>query len=70
MQISSLLNILKAVGPAVAALPDFKHLYDLGVAALHPADQATAKEAYQDAIEASDEAYARLDAKLEAAKGQ
>lgn len=65
--LASLIGLLPKVGPVIAALPEFKALYDQGVAALHPADQNTAKEAYQDIIAENAEGHARLQAKLAAA---
>lgn len=70
MNLLTLLNVLPVVGPALAGAKAFKDLYDAGVAMLKPQDQATAKLAYQDLIEDNDAGFARLDAKLEAAKGR
>lgn len=61
------LELLSKVGPVVAALPQFKALWDQGVAALHPKDQPTAKEAYHDLIAENADGHARLQAKLAAA---
>jgi hypothetical protein len=55
-------------GVALAKAPEFVELYSQATAALHPQDQATAKEAYADLIAENDEGFARLDAKLEEAK--
>lgn len=67
--LETILRSLPAVGPVVAALPEFKGLFDAAVAALNPTDQDTAKEAYADLIADNDEGHARLQAKLaEAAK--
>ncbi len=68
MNLSILFEVLKVVGPAQAALPAFKALYDAGVAMLGNKDQQTAKDAYADLITDNDEGFARFDAKLEAAK--
>lgn len=64
MNLSSLLGLLPAVGPVVAALPAFKELFDEGVKALHPQDQQTAKDAYQDLIANNAEGHARFQQKL------
>jgi hypothetical protein len=64
------LELLSKVGPVVAALPQFKALWDQGVATLHPKDQPTAKEAYHDLIAENAEGHARLQAKLAAASKQ
>lgn len=58
------LELLSKVGPVVAALPQFKALWDQGVATLHPQDQSTAKEAYSDLIAENAEGHARLQQKL------
>lgn len=65
--LKTLLRLLPAVGPALAALPEFKRIYDLAVDALSEDDQAIAKEAYADLIADNDEGHARLQAKLAAA---
>jgi hypothetical protein len=64
------LELLSKVGPVVAALPQFKALWDQGVATLHPKDQPTAKEAYHDLIAENAEGHTRLQAKLAAASKQ
>jgi hypothetical protein len=66
--LKGLLGLLPAVGPVVAALPEFKKLYDLGVGMLHPQDQATAKDAYHDLIANNAEGHARFQQKLAAAE--
>jgi hypothetical protein len=70
LALGSLIGLLPKVGPVIAALPEFKKLYDIGVAALHPHDQETAKAAYQDIIEDNAEGHARLQEKLAAAAQQ
>lgn len=65
--LSTLLAFLPAVGPVTAALPAVKKLYDEAVGLLHPTDQATAKEAYEDLMADNDEGHARLQEKLAAA---
>lgn len=67
--LDSILKLLQAVGPIVAALPDFKTVYDQIVGTFDTNDQDTLKEAYADLIADNDEGHARLQAKLaEAAK--
>ena len=66
--LSSILKLLPAVGPAVAALPEFKAVYDQVVATFHETDQAKLKEAYADLIADNDAGHARLQAKLHAAE--
>lgn len=68
--LGTLIGLLPKVGPVIAKLPEFKALYDQGVAALHPTDQSTAKEAYQDLIAENAEGHARLQEKLAAAAKQ
>lgn len=68
LNLSSLLTLLPAVGPIVAALPEFKAIFDLGVAALKPQDQDTAKEAYQDMIANNAAGHKRFQEKLAAAE--
>lgn len=62
--LKSLLGLLPVVGPVVAALPDFKKLYDLGVVTLHPKDQETAKQAYHDIVANNAAGHARFQEKL------
>jgi hypothetical protein len=57
-------------GVALAKAPEFVSVYEAATGLLHPTDQATAKEAYADLIADNDEGFARLDAKLEAAKNR
>lgn len=67
MQLSTLLNVLSVVGPAIARADEFVALYHEAVAALHPQDQATAKAALSDIQADNDEGHARLQEKLAAA---
>lgn len=69
MNLLTLLNVLPVVGPIVAKAPEFIALYHEAMAALHPKDQATAKEALADIQADNDEGHARLQAKLAAAAG-
>lgn len=50
INLSTLLGFLPVVGPAIAALPQFKTLFDEIVSTLHPDDQQTAKDAYAAAM--------------------
>jgi hypothetical protein len=68
IDLKSLLGLLPAVGPVVAALPAFKSVYDLGVQALHPKDQQTAKDAYHDMIANNAAGHLRFQQKLAAAE--
>lgn len=67
LDLTTLLSLLPMVGPIVAATSEFSALYHAGVSLLHPADQPTAKSAYQDLIANNAEGHARLQAKLAAA---
>lgn len=67
--LSSILALLPAVGPVVAALPEFKKVYDDIVATFHTDDQVVLRSAYEDLMADNDEGHARLQDKLaEAAK--
>lgn len=67
--LTSILKLLPAVGPVVAALPEFKKIYDQIVGTFGEDDQETLKDAYADLMAENDEGHARLQAKLaEAAK--
>ena len=65
--ITSLLKLLPAVGPLVAAAPEFKKVYDQIVATFKEKDQAVLKEAYLDIIADNDAGHKRLQDKLAAA---
>lgn len=62
--LSSILKLLPAVGPVVAALPEFKAVYDQIVGTFATKDQAVLKDAYEDLMADNDEGHARLQAKL------
>lgn len=64
LNLLSLLELLPQVGPVVAKLPVFVELFEQGVAALHPKDQATAKAALKDIQADNDEGHVRLQSKL------
>jgi hypothetical protein len=65
--LSSILKLLPAVGPVVAALPEFKKVYDQIVGTFKEDDQAVLKDAYADLMAENDEGHARLQKKLDAA---
>lgn len=68
--LKSVLKMLPAVGPVVAALPEFRAVFDQIVATFSkPADQATLKDAYADLIADNDEGHRRLQEKLKRAAG-
>lgn len=63
------LALLPKVGAAVAALPEFKKVYDQAVSVLHSDDQAKAKQGYQAIIAENAAGHAELQQLLaEAAK--
>lgn len=62
--LSSILKLLPVVGPVVAALPEFKAVYDQIVSTFSTKDQAVLKDAYEDLMADNDEGHARLQAKL------
>ena len=67
--LKSILGLLPAVGPVIAALPEFKKVFDQIVGTFNTKDQAVLREAYEDIKADNDEGHARLQAKLaEAAK--
>jgi hypothetical protein len=51
----------------VAALPEFKKVYDQIVGTFKEDDQAVLKDAYADLMAENDEGHARLQKKLDAA---
>ncbi len=65
--LSSVLKLLPAVGPVVAALPEFKAIYDQIVGTFKQQDQVMLLEAYADLITDNDESHTRLQEKLAAA---
>lgn len=64
---ASVLKLLPAVGPAVAALPEFKKVFDQIVSTFKSDDQEQLKEAYADLVAENDEGHKRLQDKLAAA---
>ncbi len=66
--LASVLKLLPAVGPVVAALPEFKKIFDQIVATFDDdADQKELKEAYVDLMRENDEGHRRVQSKLDAA---
>lgn len=68
--LANALKLLDLIGPATAAMPSFKEIWDDVIATFNnSSDQATLQEAYEDLIADNDEGHNRLQAKLaEAAK--
>ncbi len=62
--LASILKLLPAVGPVVAALPEFKAVYEQIVGTFTNKDQAVLREAYADLIAENDAGHDRLQAKL------
>ncbi|MES2902843.1 MAG: hypothetical protein V4696_01535 [Pseudomonadota bacterium] len=67
IDLASILKLLPAVGPVVAALPEFKKVYDEIVGTFNERDQAALKDAYADIVADNDEGHRRLQDKLAAA---
>lgn len=65
----SVLKLLPTVGPVIAALPEFKKVYDQIAASFAEKDQQTLQEAYRDLMAENDEGHARLQEKLMVAAG-
>lgn len=64
MDLASILKLLPAVGPVVAALPEFKRVYDQMVGTFGDHDQDVLRGAYADVIADNDEGHERLQRKL------
>lgn len=63
-------KLLAVVGPAIAAAPRFKEVWDDFVALGKPADQEALKQTYAELIAENDAGHARLQGKLEDAKNK
>lgn len=61
---ADLLKLLPVVGPAVAAAPEFKKVFDQIVGTFDKTDQATLRAGYADLMADNDAGHARLQAKL------
>ena len=66
--LSIITKLLQQVGPVIRALPEFKATFDSIVSTFHEKDQATLRSTYEALQAENDAGFARLDAKLEAAK--
>lgn len=64
MNLASILQLLPAVGPVVAALPEFKAVFDQIVSTFQSKDQITLKLAYTELMKENDEGHRRLQEKL------
>ena len=64
-----ILALLPKVGPAAAALPEFKKVYDQIVATFKEHDQVTLREAYVELMADNDAGHQRLQDKLRQAQG-
>lgn len=60
MNLSTLLYVLPAIGPVMAALPEFKQLFDEVKATLSTHDQEVAQNAYDLAITRAGNAHTQL----------
>lgn len=67
MDLSTILNAARLLGPLVGALPEIRALFDHAVSLLSETDQATAKAELAAIREANDDLHNRLQAKLAAA---
>lgn len=60
MNLKTILNLLPAVGPVIAAAPEFVAMFKEAVATLSTDDQEEAKRAYDLAISRAGDAHQRL----------
>lgn len=68
-KLTDILKLLPAVGPAVAAAPEFKKVYDQIVNTFkHPQDQETLRTAYQELQAENSGGHARLQEMLRKAE--
>ena len=67
MDLKTILDAARAVGPVLGALPEIRKVIDAAVSALSETDQATAKTELAALREANDAMHDRLQAKLAAA---
>lgn len=68
--LASVLKLLEAVGPVIAAAPAFKEIFEDILVTFREGDEAVLREAYADLIADNDEGHARLQEKLAAASRQ
>lgn len=66
----TVLNLLAKVPAVIAKAPEFVATFNQAISALHPTDQATAKEAMAEMQSENDDRHERLQAKLDAAAKQ
>lgn len=67
MDLKTILDAARAVGPVLGALPEIRKVIDAAVSVLSETDQATAKTELAALREANDAMHNRLQAKLAAA---
>lgn len=67
MNLQTILDAARAVGPVLGALPEIRAVIDNAISALSETDQATAKAELAALREANDAMHDRLQAKLAAA---
>ena len=56
--LTTILGALPGIGPIISAAPAVKKFVDEAIAALHPHDQAAAKNALADIMRENDDAHA------------
>ncbi len=64
MDLQSILNAARALGPVLVALPDVRAIFDAAVAALSTADQDVAKAELAKLRDENDALHERLQVKL------
>lgn len=67
MDLKTILDAARAVGPVLGALPEIRKVIDAAISALSETDQATAKAELAALRQANDDLHDRLQAKLAAA---
>lgn len=70
MNLQTILDAARALGPVLASVPAIVELVDNAVSALSEPDQVKAKAALAELRQENDDLHARLQAKLTAAAGQ
>lgn len=70
MNLETILKAMQYIGPVTSAISEVRSVIDVGIALLHPKDQATAKEALADLQADNDEGHQRLQDKLREAAGR
>ena len=69
MNPATLLALLPKIGPVIAALPEFKRLFNEVVAAFDTLDQAELRAAYELALSNAADAHDKLQALVRQARG-